>query len=617
MNKHSFREKMNYRFDNMMSKGTVALVGMLFGATAIVVVLAAIVLAIIDSAHASVGSNIWASIMHVIDAGTITGADTGDIRFIIVMSVTTLCGLFVTSILIGIITTGFEEKLNELKKGNSKVIESNHTVILGFDSNIYSLVSELVIANESQKEGCIVVLTNHDKEEVETAITENVGDLKNTKVICRTGAITDTFMLEKCSLETARSIIINEDDDFMTIKAILAMNNYLKEVSGENKKPHIVATMHEKSNYEAAKIVAEGNAEIILVQDSISRIIAQTCRQPGLSNVLIELFDYDGDELYFESFPELAGHSFGQVLNYFEKAVVFGYKRAGAIYLNPKADEILAAQDEVLLLVEDNGAAKPVIQEYKHGQEYEMLGNEEDAKMNILILGVNEKLEEIILELDQYHSEGSKITIANNELAEALYDIQNKIQHIRLEYVVCDINNRDALNELIKSNIDHVLILSDEIEDAERADAMTLLKLIHLRDIAHIEGNQYSITSEMRDTANQKLAKVAEANDLVVGYNIVNLILTQVSENRDLAVVFQEILTSEGSEIYIRKASNYVKLDTEMDFYAVTNILKERNQIAIGYKKQIGNDFDVITNPNKSDKIIFTEDDYIITLADD
>ncbi len=618
MKNYTLREKLSYKFDNMMAKGTITLVGMLFGATALVVVLAAILLVFVGQESSTFGANVWQSIMYIIDAGTITGAETSDVGFLIIMSLVTLCGLLVTSILIGIITTGFEEKLNDLKKGNSRVIEKNHTVILGFDSNIYSLISELITANENQKDGVIVILSEEDKEEVEQAVAENIEDMKTTRVICRTGNITDQFMLERCSLETCRSIIINQEEDFMTVKTILAINNYLKEFDGKIKTPHMVATLKEQSNYDAAQIISDRNAEIVLVGDAISRIIAQTCRQPGLSNVLIELFDYDGDELYFEDASTIAGKTFGQALNYYDKAVAFGYKRDGKVYLNPTADTVIKADDEMLLLVEDDGMAKPVVQEFPLNTSLESKVVVNNKPENILILGLNEMVEKTIIELDEYFVKGSTITIANPVIDEKYEELRGKLTNIELSLEACDILSRESLEKLTKNHVNYVLLFSEDDCENETSDAMTLLKLIHLRDIAETVGKTFSITSEMKNVSNQELAKVTKANDLVVGSNIINLILTQISENRDLAVVFQEILTSEGSEIYIRPAVNYVQLNTEMNFYDVTNILATRNEVAIGYKKQYEDGtFDVITNPLKSDKIVFTEMDCIISLAED
>ncbi len=615
MKKTSFSKKLQYKFDNLMSKGSIALVGVLFLATSIVAILVGLVLALVDSTNPSWGANVWLSVMHIIDAGTITAADTGNISFIILMVIATICGLFVTSILIGIITTGFEEKLNDLKKGNSQVIEKDHVVILGFNDNIYTLISELVIANESQKDGCIVVLSPEEKEVVELAIATAIPDLKTTRVIARTGSISDTYMLGVCSIETSRSIIINKEEDFLTIKAVLAINNYLKTNGETEKLPHIVSTINDEDNYEAVQVISMGNIELILVEDFISRIIAQACRQPGLSNVLIELFDYDGDELYFESFRELTGETFGSCLNAFEKAIVFGISRSGKVMLNPPMDTLIQKGDELILLVEDNNMAKVTEHTVKDVCDLMNVTDSTQTPENILVIGINDMLERIISVVKDFFPKNSKIIIAAEDISTRPQIPSN--QNITIEYVECDTSIRSNIKKLLQNEIEHVLVLSDDDIDEEISDSKTLLKLIHLRDLAEKEKLKFNITSELKKVENQKLTRVAKVNDLVIGSNIINLILTQVSENRKLACVFTELLQAEGSEIHIRPASNYIKLGVEVDFYEVTKLLQEKNEIAIGYKKQSDDYFDIVTNPLKSEKIIFEKGDAIIVLSEE
>ncbi len=611
-----FGEKLRYKFDNIMSKGTVALIGILFLATVIVIVVAGILAFLLG--EGPIGENIWQSIMHTIDAGTIVGTDTSRPIFLILMCIVTLGGIFITSILIGIITTGFEEKLNTLKKGNSRVIEKNHVVILGFNDNIGTIISELVAAGENQKDNCIVVLAEGDKEEVEAAIGNLVEDLKTTRLICRTGSITDLHMLKQCAIETSRAVIINERTDFITTKAILAINNYIRSLDASSEiNTHIVAMVSDTANYEAIQIAGEDIAELILVHDSVARIIAQTCRQPGLSNVLIDLFDFSGSELYFENFAELQGKTFQDALTRFNHSIVFGYKRGKDIFLNPPKDTVMEQNDKILILVEDDGMAKVLPNTYENSQIENLIDQQGSDKQleNVLILGANSMLATILHELDNYYVKGSRIIVANDTDEYLNTDI--KLENIELKTIVCDIGNRKALEALTSQDISHVLLLSNDSLDTETTDAKTLLKLIHLRDIAQKTNRDFNITSEMENTTNQKLAQVAEVNDLVVGSNIINLMMAQIAENRDLAKVFQELLHVDGSEIYIRDAENYVKLNEKLDFFAVTEIVARRNEIAVGYKKRVGSSYEIIVNPTKSDAITFSEGDSIILLASD
>ena len=618
MKKTTLKERLQYQFDNVMSKGSAALVGLLFAATAAVAVVVGLLLLVIQHG-ANLAETVWLSIMHIIDAGTITGADLTSIPYLILMSIATICGIFVTSILIGIITTGFEAKLETLKKGSSKVIEKGHTVILGFNNNIYTIISELVQANESEKRGCIVVLAQEDKETMEHLISETVGDLKTTKVICRTGDIHDINMLQKCSIENSRSIIVNSDEDTLVVKSVLAVSYYLKEICKLHTLPHIVTSVNTATTYEALNVVAENNIEVVVVDDAVARIIAQTCRQPGLSLVLIELFDFDGDELYFEHFDEFNSKTFGDALNAFDKAIVFGYKRDEQVYLNPSPDTILSDTDEIILFMEDNGVCKPCFDTLNPDVSNLAMNTVlTPTQDNVLIIGANNLTTRIIKELDDFLSDGSKVTIATDGSDTHYIDLENNVLNsIILDYIEIDTLDRLELEKLLANDVDYILLLSSNEDEDEISDSKTLLRLIHLRDIAQTQEKHYSITSQLKKVKNQRLAQITQTDtfDLVIGSDIVNLILAQLSENRHLSQVFSEILDIDGSEISLVPASNYLKLNVEMNFYEVTQILSNRCEIAIGYKQKINEEFSVIINPLKSDKITFTDEDYIIVLS--
>jgi hypothetical protein len=89
--------------------------------------------------------------------------------------------------LIGVIFTGIDNKLTDLCKGRSFVLEREHTIIFGWSSEIFSVISELVAANESRARACIVILAPKDRVEMEDEIRERVGKTKNTRIVCRTG----------------------------------------------------------------------------------------------------------------------------------------------------------------------------------------------------------------------------------------------------------------------------------------------------------------------------------------------------------------------------------------------------------------------------------------------
>lgn len=613
--KPGIKDKLRYQFDNLMAKGTIALVIMLFLITAVVVLITGIISALLVSGN-SVGSSIWMSLMHAIDTGNLAGDDVNNIWYVLVMSIVTICGIFVTSILIGIISTGFEQKLNELRKGTSKVLESSHTVIIGFNESIYTILTELIEAGSNKKRNCIIVLGEEEKELMEELIKGHIEDFKSTRIICKSGKLTESYLLERASLESARSVIINQNDDFAVIKIILASVNYLKSKDAfYNNDMHITSMIYNRENLEAAKIAGEGKAEILFFKDAISRIIAHTCREPGLSIVLTDFFDFGGDEFYFEEFPQLTGKKFGDILNLFEKSVVVGISSKGKVMLNPPMNTVVEAGDKIIHLAEDDDFSKPsseiVTADISAAATEKYHENE---KTDLLILGHNHFLEDIINEIDNYAKKDSVITIAGNETEKII--TAEKFKNIKVEIIETNIYSRSNLEEIINSETKDILLLSDLTCDNDEADSKTLLLLIHLRDIANKSGRTFNITSEMCTVSNQKLAKVTNVNDFVVGSTITNLIIAQVSENRELADLFEDLLDEEGSELYMKKAISYVKEDVQTDFYALTQIAKNRGEIVIGYKKSIDGEILIVTNPEKLKKVSFSADDYLIVIAE-
>ena len=635
MKKDGFREKLRYAFDNYMGKGTLALIGMLFLITAIVVIIAGI-LGSAGQTDTSVGNNIWMSLMHALDAGTLAGDDTSRIGFVILMSVVTICGIFVTSILIGIISTGFEEKLNSLRKGFSRVVENRHTVIIGFNDGIYTVLKEIIEANSNEKNGRILVVGTEDKEVMDEEIRNHIDDFKTTKVICRSGDPTHSAVLAMSAVENARSIVINEEDDFMIIKIILSVVAYLKEKQAFENDAHITATIHDKKYLQAALIAAEGKAEIIYFKEVIARVIANTCRQPGLSNVLTGVFSFEGDEFYFERFPELTGKKFGDVLNLFKKSTVVGICKAaaggsaagenaaagsagfGTPLLNPPMDTVIEEGDAIIHLSEDNGVSFPAasLPTVNIRDKVSNMQIPEETENNLLILGHNESLPLILRELDDFLPKGSKVVIACYSLPEEAETEWKHFENLEVMLKEADIYDRPVLEELLTPNVRNILLLSDRSDD-EDADSRSLILLLQLREISNVRHADFNITSEMNSAENQRLLRVTKVNDFIVGSSITNLIMSQISENRHLKEFLTMLLVEEGSEFYMKPSLKYVRPDAEVSFYEMTEIVKNHNEIFMGYKKNENGEMKIVVNPDKAGTMRFRPEDKIIVIAED
>lgn len=576
----------------------------------------------------SVADSIWVNLIHILDPGTV-GEHQDNWPFMIFMMIVTIIGLVVTSTFIGLVSSGILSKLEDLRKGRSFVIEKDHVLILGWSSKIFTIISELVIANENQKEGVVVILADKDKVEMEDEIKDKVGSTKNTRVICRTGNPIDIHDLYIANPFDTKSIIIldkdNENSDSQTIKTIVAI------VTNPNRRKepyHITAEMEDKKNFDVANMVGKGEVELILSDEIISRIMVQTSRQSGLSVVYIELMDFGGDEIYFEEEKSLVGKTFRDVLFAYNDSAIMGLQYSdGSVEINPPMNTLVKEGDKVIGITEDDDTLVPNSPADLQVLETNIVYTEpeEQHPEKIMILGWNNRARYIIKELDFYVSPGSHVTVVSKfeDANKIIKKLQKEVKNITISFEIRDTTDRETLLDLGLEEYDYIMLLSfQNYYPIQEADAQTLITLLHLRNFTEKSGHRYKIVSEMLDIRNRQLADITTADDFIVSDKLVSLLMSQVSENKFLMRVFEDLFDADGSEIYIKPAREYVKIGVPLNFYTVLESAARKNEVAIGYRKikyakDASRQYGVIVNPRKTDEFVLEEEDVVIVLSED
>lgn len=625
-------ERLRYRFDNFMARGTIALIIGLFVASAIGIFLISLIINVLGLATdgtslpgTSLPDLMWASLMRTLDSGTM-GGDTGSAGFLVGMLAVTLGGIFVISALIGIINTGLEGKLDQLRKGRSRVLETGHTVILGWSQQVFTVLSELVIANANVPKSTIVILADRDKVEMEDEIRARFPTTGKTNIVCRSGSPIDIDDLEIARLETSKAIVILspeiDEPDADVIKTMLAITNHPRRRAEPY---HIVAELRDGTNMDVAKLVGRDEAQLILAGDLISRIVAQTCRQTGLSIVYTELLDFDGDEIYFAKLPELEGRTFGDALFAFEDSTLIGLRpAAGAPTLNPPMSTVIGPGDHVIVISQDDDTVRlssPTVSVDE--ASIAAVAPAVAGPERTLILGWNWRAPTVIRELDGYVAPGSVLTVVADlaEVGTSIQALQPLLANHAVTFINADTTNRAVLDGLDVPSFDHVIVLCySDVLETQRADSKTLITLLHLRDMSDRSGKDFSIVSEMLDLRNRALAEVTQADDFIVSARLVSLLMAQVAENAELNAVFADLFDQDGSEIYLRPARDYVTPDRETAFATIVESARRRDEVAIGYRivPTLGaapTGHGVRINPPKSDRVTLRATDAVIVLA--
>jgi len=636
MRKITVRDSFRYHFDNIMSKGPIALIGWLFIASAILIAIVSLVVVTFGVGPEGKGTFsevAWASLMRTLDAGTM-GGDEGHWSFLLAMLVVTFGGIFIVSILIGVLTTGIEGKLEQLRKGRSFVAEKGHTVILGWSSQIFTLISELVLANANQPHSCIAILAEKDIVEMQDEVRTKLGKTGRTRIVYRTGSPIDMNDLDIVNPQGARSIIVLapevDNPDFHVIKAILALTN---DSNRSENRYHIVAVIRDARNFEVARMIGGDEVKLILAGDMMSRIMAQTCRQSGLSVAYTELLGFEGDEIYFKEEPGVIGKTFAETLMAYSDSSVIGLRfKDGNLQLNPPMDTRVENGDKLIAISEDDDTIH-LSGATEYGVDATAIRTKSPRPISAehtLILGWNEHAPFIIKEMDNYVPAGSTITVVcGNGISANLSLPQNGNGHrpfpnLTVSFQSGDTTDRSTLEDLSAPTYDHIIVLSGGEEaatDPQDADAHTLVTLLHLRDMSDKLGHSFSIVSEMLDIRNRHLARVTRADDFIVSDSLLSLMLSQISENAELASVFQSLFEAEGSEIYLKPVEDYVQTSRPLNFYTVVEAARRRNEVAIGYRLQgqsqsVEKSYGVKLNPEKSRQVSYEIGDRIIVLAD-
>lgn len=152
------------------------------------------------------------------------------------------------------------------------------------------------------------------------------------------------------------------------------------------------------------------------------------------------------------------------------------------------------------------------------------------------------------------------------------------------------------------------------------ADDRTLVTLLYLRAVGEAAQRELALTTEMSDDGNRLLAPAREGADFIVSGRLISLLMTQISESPYLAEVFEELFTARGHEFHLKPATDYVRAGSEVSFATAVESARRRRECAVGYRLRARSaaapDHGVRINPDKRQRIRFSEEDWLIVLAE-
>ncbi len=606
MEKPTLKERFRYWLDTRLSSGSTGLIRILVVSTVTMIVLfSAVILLFGFNEDADAGSVIWDNIATIINAW-MPASDEGSLGYRIIMALTAVAGLLFTSVLIGIVTSAMEEKIMGLKKGNSQVIEEDHTVVLGFKFGEYSLIRQLVLSAGDDK-ACIVIGADEDKEEMEQCIRDNVEIPKNVRIICRTVDIFDPLSIELLSVHTCRTVLISPMDDSSVVKSLLAVSSLIH--SSDSRKVRVNAIVSKDQHRFPPSIARLHNMTTLQTNDTMAKIIAHSCTQTGLSEVFKEIFNFEGNELYLVKMEGIGGLSFNDLLVRMDRAVPAGIYRNHEMHLNPEPDTVLEETDRILVFAEENDSAVLREERDRIDTVFEQVIPERNTK--VIIMGRNNSLKTVLKELPD---NVEHVTFAGIRDEAEITERERKICEDREMTYDFDTNDLFEEQKLLEStrNAEHIIILSRHDTDPDESDMNTIFLLLNLRDIRSRYRLRYNITAEMRLESNQSLIDAKDHTDYIVASNMSSLFLAQLAESPRLIGAFEELLSNRGNELFMKKASR-IHCSGTHTVCQLRQIIRAQGYIFLGY---MNSDKEKFFNPPLDEVLEIKDSDRIIVLGE-
>ncbi|GAA3913685.1 lipoprotein [Streptomyces lacrimifluminis] len=621
----SLHHRTRYLFDRTLARSTGTLLGWLALCclSIVVPVSALLVWTDPDAPHSLSGrlTQVWRTSAETLRLGAATGAPLRMLLSVLLGLIALLC----VSTVVGVVTTSLGDRLTELRRGRSRILEHDHTVVLGWSDQIFPLVAELIAARPAGVRHVITILADRDPAAMETALTTTLGVTAGVRLECRTGPPTDPDALALVTPGTARTVTVlpaeDTDGDLTVVRTLLALRTLLHADNG----PRVLAAVRDGRYLPAARLAAGPRGTVLETDRTTARLLLQSAGQPGMSSVLRDLLDFSGAEFHVSDIPQAAGLFFEDVALRLETSCVVGLLRADSPpILTPAPRTVLKPGDRLVTVAHDDRRV-PLTDCRAQVDTTAMAPPcpRPGPPARLLLLGWNRRAPLIVDILRRTARPGSVLDVvaaADTGFPQDWPPGREEPSLLRVEHRAGDPAAPETLTGLDLCAYDSVIALGADAETCpERADDRTLLSMLTLRSWEERTHRVLPVVAEMRDHRSRRITPLGRASDVVLRGELTALLMAQIVHNPELAAVFEEIFAARGGALALRPADHYVLPGREASFATVVAAALRHDECAIGYRPHDPHALRPHDNvrlcPGKSQRRVWSAEDEVLVLT--
>ncbi len=544
---------------------------------------------------------LWWSLLQVLNLPGFRNAKDASGPILGYAFVLSLASLAVFALLISIIRTGIARRLEALSQGDTAVEESGHLLILGWSDEVIALLRQLSMLADRPT---VVILTPRSVRSLQTALRLAGIVRKDLKLVLRTGQPSEPAELMRVAIDSAASVIIPSDDQSGSGRAadnqVLRILTLLAQrTSWRGKPPSVVAEIADVRNHELAEIASAQRLFLVKTSRVLGKLLVQSALRPGLSEVYRQLFDLSGQNLRVSFQRRYHDQTVGTLQQRLDGAILLGFVspqdnggwQSYKATLNPPDDHILTAPEGIVYLCEQPGPALLQTREILPSgkvRDSALVTVQSQSPCRVLIIGWNNEIHDVIREFAEQAMGGLSITLLS-----ALPEDQARTQiqqfatrvlsDAELSYVQGTTDIRVTYAELDVAAFDFIVVLADQLNDDNDADAHTLRVLLQLSQQVVPEVTRRIV--QLQDASSRVLMAGLKVDEVIVSRDVIGAQLSQIALHRSLGAVYPQLMSAGDVEIVQQPVSEYVQAD-QPSFRLAAGVARAHRQIALGFREQ-------------------------------
>jgi hypothetical protein len=593
---------------------------------------------IVDPELAVFENAVWWAFLRLSDPGYL-GDDHGAIKRVIATVITVLGYVLFMGALVAIMTQWLHETIRKLESGLTPISRNGHILILGWTNRTAPIIREIFSSGGRLKRFLkhfsrgglhVVILAPEVSPELTYELKEELGGFWNPrKITFRSGVPNKAEDLKRVDCLHSSVIILpgkglNEEGiesiDAGTVKSLLTISNLALNTGITA--PPIVTEIMDTSRVAVTEKSYTGPIEVLSSISIISRLICQTVRNPGMSQVYAELMTKEiGTSLYVRTCPEHVGKSWSDVALQYSASVpigVFSDADEGRIDLCPNLSYQFQAEDKLVFisrhLADTHVVHKTLPSPLEGAPKNDSLSSIENKK--ILILGWSQKLPFLLRELSRHKYEQYDINILSmiptDQRIKSLASRELEDSNIVIRHTEADYTLPKTILDVNPAGYDHIVFLaSDWINTHEQSDSRTILGYLLLEESFKNVSDRPCTLIELVDPSNETLF-AKRRGEVIISPRIISHMVGSVALKMDLNTVFNELFESGGAEFGFLKATP--EMVASENFQKIQNLSMTSTRIPVGIRYNSGEEQKVILAPTSSTPLKINSGDEIIVL---